>query len=326
MPLSSSREPIDLQPRDFTFLRGLFESRVMTLTHAAALHFDGRQEAAKKRVQKLKSAGYVRERPRRVYEPSVLSLTAKAFSVLADAGRLQDYPRIGSAVFERRAHVSPLTIAHELDVMDVKVAVTSAMSRLPGFQIVEFSTWPLLFQFKACRPDEGGFGQPEVTVKPDGFIRVYEQDGDGLFEHAFFLELDRSTESQEVLALKAACYVDYYRNGGFAVRQGGDRSQYQSYPFRVLMVFRNAERRNNAAERLLLNNPPIHRQVWLTTVAEVTADPLGPIWVQPVDYRTVIQGTPFDPQRRSQSDPYRRRPEREQMVEHHIAKRRLLSE
>ena len=36
-----------LQPRDYDLLRGLFECRMMTLAHAAALHFAGRYEAVR---------------------------------------------------------------------------------------------------------------------------------------------------------------------------------------------------------------------------------------------------------------------------------------
>ena len=35
----------------------------LTLAHAAPLYFEGRKEAAKKRLQKLKEAGLVGERP-----------------------------------------------------------------------------------------------------------------------------------------------------------------------------------------------------------------------------------------------------------------------
>ena len=78
--MSDGRE-LRIQDRDVAFLQGLFESRVMTLAHASTLFFGGKPEAAKKRVQKLKAAGYVRERPRHTYEPSVLFLTAPADAV-----------------------------------------------------------------------------------------------------------------------------------------------------------------------------------------------------------------------------------------------------
>lgn len=73
-------DSISLQDRDNALLRGLFESRVMTSKHVATLYFEGRAEAAKKRLQKLKTAGFVKERPRRAYEPSLLFLTSSLLS------------------------------------------------------------------------------------------------------------------------------------------------------------------------------------------------------------------------------------------------------
>jgi hypothetical protein len=58
----------------------------------------------------------------------------------------------------------------------------------------------------------------------------------------------------------------------------------------VLFVVPNEERRNNMAERLLQNNPPVRTMVWLTTFQEVTTDPLGAIWMRPIDYREVTEG------------------------------------
>jgi integrase len=226
---SSGHKSVKLQSRDFAFLQGLFESRVMTLAHAAALFFDGKPEAAKKRVQKLKAAGCVRERPRQTYEPSVLFLTAGAFTLLSQHGKLAAFPAVSLTSWEKRAQVSDLTLRHELEVMDVKAALVSAIANTRQLRVAEFSTWPTLSQFHACRPDN----HVEVVVNPDGFMRVHEEGADGQFEHAFFLEVDRSTESQEVLAIKAACYGDYYRRGGFALRQGGERANYADYPFRV---------------------------------------------------------------------------------------------
>jgi len=60
----------------------------MTAGHAAALYFDGKSEAAKKRIQKLKSAGLINERPRRVYQPAIFFLTTVAFRLLSKEGHL----------------------------------------------------------------------------------------------------------------------------------------------------------------------------------------------------------------------------------------------
>ncbi len=320
MTLRTESPGIELQDRDVDLLRGLYESRLLTLSHAAALYFDGKSEAAKKRLQKLKSAGLVSARARRPGEPSVLYLTRKGFELLKNRGALDGYPAFTAIGFEKRSQVKDLTLRHELEVMDVKAAMVTAIRTTAGFDIAEFSTWPALYEFKAAQSD-GAI----VTVKPDGFIRIHEDTPAGeLYEHTFFLEVDRSTETQDVLIQKAHCYRDYYRRGGLAEKHGRPRSEYESFPFRVLMVFRNAERRNNVAERLLLLHPPILSQVWLTTFAEATTDPLGPIWVRPMDYRAVTGGTAFEVTADGKTAGYRRQSEREAFVEPRVTKQMLL--
>ena len=268
---TSKIDALQLQDRDLALLRGLFECRVMTSDHATALFFDGKSEAAKKRLQKIKAAGLITERPRRVFEPSILFLTRKGLILLQKKGVLTQYPSFDLPALDRRARVSDLTIRHELEVMDVKAAFHAAIKATPSFTIDEFSTWPLLNEFTAYRA--GGNGA-EITVKPDGFIRIHETDAaGGKFERAFFLEVDRSSEVQETLVAKAGCYLDYYRRGGFAVRNGATRDDFNKFPFRVLMVFKNAERRNNTALRLLQNTSPILTMVYLSTLEEVTHDP-----------------------------------------------------
>lgn len=311
-----------MQERDAALLRGLFECRVMTTDHTAALYFDGKSEAAKKRLQKLKAAGFISERPRRAFEPSVLFLTRKGLLLLQEQGVLAEYPPFHLPTLDKRARVSDLTIRHELEVMDVKAAFHAAIRDVPTFTIAEFSTWPLLNEFTAYRP---GYHGAEVPVKPDGFIRIHETEADGgKFEHAFFFELDRSYEVQEKLLGKAVGYFEYYKSGGFAVRHGATRDDYKNYPFRVLMVFKTNERRNNTAKHLLQNTPPILTQVWLTTLAEVIADALGTIWIRPSEYRDVTKGTAFDAERPNQTFLYRRNAGRETFIESKIQKRRLL--
>ena len=96
-------DALKLQPRDLVLLRGLFESRVMTTDHAAALYFDGKGEAAKKRLQKLKSAGFIAERPRRTFEPSVLFLTRNCLGLLQGRGVLAGCGRLPPAPIDLRA-------------------------------------------------------------------------------------------------------------------------------------------------------------------------------------------------------------------------------
>lgn len=312
---------VSLQNRDIALLRGLFECRVMTLNHVAALYFSGMRPYATKRLQKLKAAGFIGERKRRVNELSVLFLTRKAFTELKSKGHLAHLPSLGTNSFEARANVSELTLRHELEIMDVKAAFHGALAQSDKFSISEFSTWPLLHQFETSRHSHGA----DILTKPDGFIRIHESEVNTKgFAHDCFLEVDRSSESQDALVAKACCYLEFFKSGGFAVRNGGTRDEFKDFPFRVLMVLKSAERRNNTAERLAQNNPPILALVWLTTFAEILTNPLGAIWVQPKDYREVTRGTQFDAERKIPSAIYRRQLERDIFIEQRIKKLRLL--
>ena len=241
MPRSLPTGTLQLQDRDIALLLGLFDTRLMTLSHAALLYFDGRHEAAKKRIQKLKAGGLVGERARKVYEPSIIFLAHQGFLRLQERGRLTAFPHTSWPSLERRLQVSPLTLRHEIDVLDVKAAFCSTVRTVPSLALTEFSTWPVLFQFHAS-PD----GAADILVRPDSYVRLDENAEDA---HAYFVEVDRSTETIDTLASKALCYLDYYRRGGFAARHGQPRSKYKEFPFRVLMIFKTAERRNNMAER-----------------------------------------------------------------------------
>src|SRR2546421_1835276 len=95
MPVALNKSGMEVQARDLAILRGLLDSRVATIHHLSTLYFGGRLEAARKRIQKLKAAGIIHERPRRSTEPTVHCLTRKSFQVLADHGILAEYPSVG---------------------------------------------------------------------------------------------------------------------------------------------------------------------------------------------------------------------------------------
>jgi len=148
----------------------------------------------------------------------MLSLTPKAFPILKERGLLASYPHLGPSSIERRAQVSPITLAHELEVMDVKSAFHSALAQSKQFTVSEFTTWPLLNQFEA----ERSTGEP-VTVKPDGFIRIHEHEpSGGILEQTFFLEVDRSSESLDTLVFRACSYPPILQNGRFRGSERGD--------------------------------------------------------------------------------------------------------
>jgi hypothetical protein len=316
---SAKRPPVRLQDKDFILLRGLFESRLMSSRHIAALYFNDSkdpEEAARKRLYKLKYDGYVGERPRRVYEAARLFLTKKSFIELQKKGQLHGYPSFSWKSFEKRPRVSEVTERHEIKIMDVKAAIVLAVNALPDFKVTQFSTWPVLYQFKA-RTFTGYKGN---FFKPDGFICV-EEKNDPVPPHYFFLEVDLSNMVQRKLGNKALCYGDYYFSGNFAISQGGRREAKEDFPFLFLVVVENTERRNYTAEQLLENNPQTLTQAWLTTYDEVTKTPLGSIWITPKDYQDITKDTIYDLARRER--PLKPHSPREAFVEQSIKKHRL---
>ncbi len=140
----------------------------------------------------------IAERKRKPYEPSVLFLARKGYMLLKDRGHLSPFPRMRWPALKLRFQISDFTLRHELAVMDVKAAFSAALTSPVAPRLVEFTTWPVLNQFKASIATE-----PESVVKPDGFIRFHQEDCEGLFEHTFYLEVDRSSETVDTLVRKA---------------------------------------------------------------------------------------------------------------------------
>lgn len=281
--MSGTSSDIVLQARDTAILLGLFESRVMTRRHIAALYFEGREEAAKKRLQKLLAAKLIAERARRRYEPSILYLARRGHDALEAAGLLSDYPHDGWTSFAKRVQVSEATMRHELEVMSIKAAFVQAVRTQPALKVAEFSTWPRLYEFRANRPDikNGWPSGRSLLMKPDGFIRLHQTEAGGVAEHCFFLELDRGTETLDTVASKADGYRNYYRSGDFARRMNCDPAHPERCPFRCLLVAQSKKRCENIAQKLLEMVPPIRTQVWLGVLAEVLAQPLGEVWGWP---------------------------------------------
>lgn len=312
MRSSKASASIRPQDRDIALMRSLFESRVMTSSQIALIHFAGRAEMTKKRLQRLTAARLIRQRQRTRFEPATHILAKKGVETLRALGILREYPSLDRVQIQLRASVSGTTIQHELAVMDVKAAIHQA-AESARLALAEFTTWPLLNQFSAA--DARG---QRVLVKPDGFFRLLEGSADDAREWSFYIELDRSTEVQARLIARARHYVEHFRASRLTLA-GRDRR-----PFQVLYILENAERRNNTVERLLSITPPILNHIWLTTFEEVTRDPLGPIWVRPIDYRNRLAATPFDTSRIRPQPGYKRRTPRDTFVDRNVPKSRLL--
>lgn len=178
--------------------------------------------------------------------------------------------------------MSELTLRHELAVMDVKVALTKALRAWPGIHLQQYSTWPRLSQFKSRMPS--GYGSQVVTVKPDRFLRFYHDANNAIDEHMTFQEIDCGTASNRVLTERILAYREHYQSGNFALSRGGTREEREQFPFRVLVIVKTPDRMANLAERLLNQNPPVTRMVWMATMSDVLQTPLSNIWQVPAHF------------------------------------------
>jgi len=272
MPAIDPRN-VALQDRDISLLADLLESRVLTLDHIRTLHFAGKNEMAKKRVQRLKSAGLIAERPRRIGETSILHLTWQGYGALREAGHICDDSHLTAKTFARRMTVSGMTLTHELMIADVRTAFAVSMRESTQCKLLAFDVWPRRYTFTV------GHGYNRVNVKPDGHLRFVGKRNDEEFQYDFFIEVDTGSETLDRVVQKCVNYREYHRSGGYAVFCGGKKEETKSYPFRVLVVCRSEARRNNLAERLLQVQPPFSTMVLIATQPECVRDPLGKIWL-----------------------------------------------
>lgn len=286
----------ELQPRDKAMVRSLIDSRVMTLAQISALHFDGKASYAQKRVLQLKKARYINERipPNRgrIY-PSLLSLSRRGFDAFVNDNTLVGIDECWRDLDGRLAKIAESTLDHELEVVDMKIALVNAVKATPSLQLNEFSTYPKRFEFLT---EHIGLERSYV-LKPDGYAYITRADGRA---ETLYMEWDKSTEAHKTLGVKAFGYKAWCDSGAFSLWNGGTVEDRDRYSFRALFVLPNDERRNNTAEHLLrLAHPKtgarLRNEIWLTTHAEFLASPLRPIFVTLGAYKRATAGTPFDP-------------------------------
>lgn len=302
MATDTATAGVALQPRDLRVFAGLFDSRVMTREQLMHLYFGGSYDMAKKRLGKLIRYGYLLERKPLanpgVFFPSLLSLAKKGFDALRREGHALARPDISWERLVDRLDRAYSSLAHEVELIDLKVAFVRATRASATLRTEHFSTWPTLFAFETDDIEEGR----RYTLKPDAYLEVRERK-DNI--HSCFLEFDRSTEAGRQLQRKAHGYNAYYTQGGFARRNGGDARTFRDYPFRVLYVVQNEERRNVLCERLAQLGrrgdgggralPLYGNQHWVTTASALRRDPLGVIWLTVGEYFRATTDTVYDP-------------------------------
>ena len=278
-------ESLSLQVRDLDVLQSLFESRLATREHLAQLHFGGSYEAAQNRLKKLKDGRLLKATPAGIGKPEILSLALQGFDALKAHRRLERYPKFTRELFEDRKPLSPMTVEHELAVMNVKAAfVREARTGWEDLAVREFVTWPLLYSFSAYVSHDSTQRQ---EIKPDGFIELKVPQ-----LQRFFLEVDRGSEKLDTILRKCHGYHHFYHSAGMAARYGVQEPH--EAPFRVIFSVESEARRNNIAEALVREGS-ILKLVWITTRAQIERDPFGEIYLTPRSYREAVHGTAHEP-------------------------------
>jgi hypothetical protein len=272
---------VELQPRDFELLADLFDTRFITIRHAAALHFGGGEDVAKQRLLKLHKAGLVHRREMNLAGPrgvrSLYVFRKRTLDLLLRHGWLLRCRNENWNVRLRKRFeaISPLTIQHELGLLDVRAALEPTLGALAHIKVIRFGVWPLEHEFYVRRGDR------RVRQRPDGYLCFAEHSPlrDRPAYRHFYIEYDRGTESLETIAIKAEGYRNHHRTGGFCRWLGRPGDQPRDNPFRVLFIAPSAGRIRSMLARL--GQAGERRRAWLTTLDELTADPLGAIWVYP---------------------------------------------
>lgn len=283
-----------LQARDIALLADVFDSRFITIPHAAALHFSELKSAertANRRLQAMAEAGLLQRDDGHfgfAVQPSghkkeikaLYRFTKSAFDVLVSRGCLKD-PRghqWATTMRKRFGNWKPTTIDHEIGMLDIKAALKIAIERNSHLKVLEFGVWPRAYEFQI--PKHGRM----LTLQPDGFLHIAEHrpGRDDVSHHYFYIEFDRGGEQQDTLVGKAEGYRYHLRSGNFAESLGLPEAKPNEHPFRVLFVFDQKDsnsRRNNISERL--SEAGIGTHTPLTTLSELVANPLGRIWITP---------------------------------------------
>jgi hypothetical protein len=258
-----------IQPRDVALLHLLLETRAIRRSHAAVLCFGGSANAAKKRIQTLKTAGLLGEWRASRTATGIVTLTRSGVAALKARNALPAMLLQCRSSLSRRLRPNTRTLAHDLAVLDVRCALTVAATASDETFLRTYLT----------HPESVRFGEGTSQVTPDGFCSIHHQGA----EYRLFIEVDRSTRPLGRLAAQVRAYRAHYRSGTFAASIGEKPAEYRAFPFRVLYIVKSEERLTNLARTLLQFSPPITSLVWLATFDSVVAGPLRRIWRTPPD-------------------------------------------
>ena len=83
---------------------------------------------------------------------------------------LARYPRFIWSNLEDRAKVSPITLKHELNVMNIKATFARELRAWDNLALGDFCTWPMLYEFKAKTHDQDPEELKQARKTRDGLV------------------------------------------------------------------------------------------------------------------------------------------------------------
>ena len=176
-------DKIRITQRDISIMRELYNSRFLTTRQLTDLCFDGKHEAAKKRIQKLKRGGFI--------EAKSIAFGTIPLLFLSTGGQAWVLKHLGLQK-QGRFRVSLATLGHELALRDwiVRIRLESASLKV----CCEHSPSPVPLRLSRFTDE---------CVKPDAQINITTEGN----ESSFFVELDTGSQSHKVVIRKLQAYL-----------------------------------------------------------------------------------------------------------------------
>jgi hypothetical protein len=193
-----------LTRRDLAIVGQVAELRLVAASHIRAVHFCLREhdnELAATRACQRVLARLVRERLLVRLERRVGGVRAGSASYVYGLGPVGQRA-LGLEGPRRRYHEPTLRfLDHTLAISQLVVDVTTA-SREGVLDVLTCQAEP------RCYREFYGMGG-RIVLRPDCFLAL----GVGEYEHRWFIEVDRSSESLPVVVRKCRLYEHYYQSG-----------------------------------------------------------------------------------------------------------------
>lgn len=230
-----------LSPRELAMVETLDRVRLASTKQLQRLHFTAGTELA--------NARQVRRTLARLVQLRVLTRLERR--VGGPMSGSSDYPyvldvtgqRIASAcgpaggVRIRRPWTPGVSfLRHALAVTELYVQLVDA-ERTGALELIAFDAEPLSWRTFT------GLGGARVVLKPDAFVRV----GVGSYEHFFFVEVDRATQSGPTIGRKLTTYRRFWQSGR-------EQARFGLFPKVLLLV--PTEARKEALVEVAAKQPP----------------------------------------------------------------------